>query len=258
MRFTDQLGREVQISSFPKKIVSLVPSLTKLLADLELDNEVVGLTKFCTDPKPWWQSKIRVGGTKNIDVQRIKNIQPDLVIANKEENLASEILEISNFFPVWVSDVSDWDDAIHCINGIGGICNREDKAKYWIQVLQQEKTRFIQEVKPLSVKVCYLIWKDPWMTIGVDTFIHSMLTEAGFINVFSHKKRYPVCTIEEIVSARPDYIFLSSEPYPFSQKDLEYFKPQKAILVNGKAFSWYGSELLNTFTYLRILISRIT
>src|SRR5688500_2896514 len=123
--FKDDLGREVMIDDIPKRIVSLVPSQTELLYYLGLDAEVVGITKFCVRPTEWFRSKTRIGGTKNVDIPKIKSLQPHLIIANKEENIQAQIEELANDFPVWVSDVNNIEEALRMIQAIGDMTGKK-------------------------------------------------------------------------------------------------------------------------------------
>ena len=167
---TDQLGRRVELSQFPKRIVSLVPSQTELLYDLDLEEEVIGITRFCIHPEEWFRFKTRVGGTKQLHIEKIKELQPDLVLANKEENDRKQIEELEKDFPVWISDVNNLAGALQMIRSVGEITNRSPKAK---QIADQIKKNFSQISTTVSLlPCCYLIWKDPYMTIGVDTCIN--------------------------------------------------------------------------------------
>lgn len=259
--FTDQLSRTVSIPDRPQRIISLVPSQSELLYDLGLDNEVIGITKFCIHPNHWFRSKTRIGGTKQLDIDKIISLKPDLVIANKEENMQDQVEELMKHFPVWVSDIYDLSSALDMIESIGIITGKEEKGFVIRNTIYngfQELNLTKQIIKP---RVCYLIWKDPYMTIGGDTFIHDMLLNAGFNNVFADKERYPAITLEEINTAQPDLILLSSEPYPFRQKHIDELTSQmpssKSILVDGEIFSWYGSRLLHTPDYLQNLWSSL-
>ncbi len=113
--FTDQTGREVSIPSHPQRIISLVPSQTELLFDLGLEEQVAGITKFCVHPEKWFRSKTRIGGTKNIKSALIHQLQPDLIIANKEENVKEQVEELAAHYPVWVSDIHDLQSALDMI-----------------------------------------------------------------------------------------------------------------------------------------------
>lgn len=259
MLFIDQTGREVSIPQQPQRIISVVPSQTELLFDLGLNEEVIGITKFCVHPTEWFNSKTRVGGTKQLKIDLIKQLQPDLIIANKEENVKEQIEELEKHFPVWISDINDLDDAYEMIEQVGLIIGKKDQAT--------ELTRRIKEnfselpTRDSRLRTIYLIWKDPYMTIGGDTFIHSMLEAAGFENMYKDKTRYPEISVNELQTANCQLILLSSEPFPFKQKHMEEFKAQginaQIILVDGEMFSWYGSRLLQVPSYFNKLYIEI-
>ena len=249
---TDQLGRKVNLNLPAKQIVSLVPSQTELLYDLGLDEEVVGITKFCIHPENWLQEKTIVGGTKNFHIDKIKALQPDLIIANKEENTKELIEELAFDFPIYISDINTIDDALQMISDVGILVGKEEQSLQIISEIKQARISLSNQIK--KDKSCYyFIWKDPWLTVGGDTFIHAMLEEAGFVSLSKHQLRYPELDINNI-AAHPNYLLLSSEPYPFKQTDAEFLQTKlpesKILLVDGTYFSWYGSRLIKAFTYL--------
>lgn len=257
--FTDQTGRTIELRETPKKIVSVVPSQTEFLFALGLENEVAGITKFCVHPKKWFRYKTKVGGTKQLKTDIIKKLHPDLIIANKEENVKEQIEELAKEFPVWSSDVTDLDSAFDMMQQIGLMTNKESGAD---QIIAEIKDNFNKlPVSGQQLSTCYLIWQKPYMTIGGDTFINSMLEYAGFDNIFKEKERYPETTIGEIKSLNPDLLLLSSEPFPFKQKHIEELQSQlpgtKIILVNGELFSWYGSRLLYAPEYFSDLRNKL-
>lgn len=259
-RFRDQLSREVAVPFPPEKIISLVPSQTELLFDLGLEKEVIGVTKFCVHPAEECKKRIRIGGTKKVQMEKITQLQPDLIIANKEENDEMQIKALAAQFPVWISDVHSISDAFEMIKNVGEFTGKAEEA---MQLINRIKSSFEDtlSVAPF-INAAYLIWKNPYMTVGDNTFIHSMLELAGFTNVFKGRKRYPETTISEIKSLNPQVILLSSEPYPFLQKHVSEFKNElpgiKIILVDGEMFSWYGSRMLQSAAYIKALRKQIT
>jgi ABC-type Fe3+-hydroxamate transport system substrate-binding protein len=248
----DQLNRTVHLSGIPRRIVSLVPSQTELLYDLGLDEEVVGITKFCVHPRSWFQTKKRVGGTKKLHIEIIRQLQPDLIIANKEENNQSDIEALEKEFPVWVSDIQNIQDALGMIVAIGEITAKEHAAR---QLILHIQTAFNQPI-PKKRTAVYAIWCNPWMFAGKDTFITEMMREAGFENIIQDS-RYPILDEEQIKSLNPEYILLSSEPFPFAEKHKTHWKnilpDTEVILVDGEYFSWYGSRMLKAIDYFRTL-----
>jgi len=253
----------------PKRIVSLVPSQTELLYSLGLEQETVGITKFCIHPSNWFQNKVKVGGTKKIDIEKVKNLQPDLIIANKEENVKEQVESLAACFPVWVTDVNNLQDALQMISDVGILTQREQVAKNLIYQIKNGFTMMshyrLQSSAPVAssalLTACYLIWKDPYMTIGSDTFINDMMLQAGFKNVFADKKRYPEVNISDIRNTNCELLLLSSEPYPFKQKhlhELQKLLPDvKIVLADGEMFSWYGSRLLKAPDYFSALLTSI-
>lgn len=256
--FIDQIGRKITIEASPQSIISLVPSQTELLFDLGLEKEVTGITKFCIHPDAWFSNKTKVGGTKQLNWSIIHQLKPDLIIANKEENSKDDITELEKHFPVWVSDINNLDAAYEMIEQVGLMTEKKSKAASIIQIIQQEFQKLRANNSARRKRTCcYLIWQNPFMTIGCQTFIHSMLEKAGFINVFENNQRYPETTIEEIKKLNPEILLLSSEPFPFSTKHFsqiqELLPNIKIILVDGEMFSWYGSRLMKAPDYFRKL-----
>lgn len=220
--------------------------------DLGLADRIVGVTKFCIYPKGFKKQKTVIGGTKKFRFEVIESLQPDLIIGNKEENYKEGIEELSKMFPVWMSDVFNLEDAIEMIQGIGAITETDNRASALIQSIK----RGFQLTIPRKGTAVYLIWQDPYIVVGTRTFINEMILRAGFENLIK-KERYPQISLEELQELEPDFILLSSEPFPFKIKHLDSFKrnfPNSEVrLVDGELFSWYGSRLLHTPNYLRSL-----
>ena len=256
--FTDQMGKTWTINFPPKRIISLVPSQTELLQYLSLEEEVVGITKFCVHPAEWFRSKTRIGGTKTADLEKIHALQPDLIIGNKEENQKEQIETLSTFYPVWMSDIKTIADALEMIEMVGNLTNRSKKAMELSGKLKQQFSSFKNHISTLPEKrAAYFIWKSPYMVAGAGTFIDEMLKIAGFSNVFGHLERYPEISLDVLKAHKPAVILLSSEPYPFKEKHFEEFRsacPEAKIkIVDGELFSWYGSRLLLSLRYFNNL-----
>jgi ABC-type Fe3+-hydroxamate transport system substrate-binding protein len=234
--------------------VSLVPSLTEWLFDLGLEEEVVGITKFCVHPVHWQQTKPRVGGTKRVDVPRVLALAPDLVVASKEENVREQVEALARAVPVLLTDVQNFNDALAVNAEIGRVTGRHRQADGLNTVITNSFIGF-----PLAPagRALYLIWRKPYMTIGADTYIHSMLHLAGFTNVAGCYTRYPEVTVAEMQAWQPDWVLLSSEPYPFREKHLQELHdllPQARVrLVDGEMFSWYGSRMKEAAAYFSSL-----
>ncbi|GAB3561638.1 helical backbone metal receptor [Spirosoma luteolum] len=237
----------------PRRIVSVVPSQTELLFTLGLDAEVVGLTKFCIHPADRVRTKTVVGGTKTLDLARIDALQPDLILANKEENTRAQIEELQERYPVHVTDMITLPDALAMIRTVGALVGRADAA----HALAGQLARDLVPPVVTALRVAYLIWRRPYMAAASQTFIDAMLHAAGFQNAFADRERYPVLTADELTAARPDLVFLSSEPYPFASRhraELAACCPDaRVLLVDGELFSWYGSRLLHAAPYFHRL-----
>lgn len=256
---TDQMGRVISLNYPPKRIISLVPSQTELLFDLGLDEEVIGITKFCIHPNDKFKSKTKVGGTKKLNLEKIRSLNPDLIIGNKEENDQSQVEELMNEFPVWMSDILVLEDAVKMIKQVGILTGHAEGAELIASTIIN---RFadLHSIGANNLKAAYFIWKDPYMLAGKNTFIDNILAKAGFANSLT-MNRYPVMSLEQLEELGPEVIFLSSEPYPFKDEHVQEmqskFPNSKVLIVDGELFSWYGSRLLHTPDYLRSLIKQV-
>lgn len=245
----------------PKKIISLVPSQTELLHYLGLEKETAGITKFCVHPDSWFKTKTRIGGTKSLNIEKIREIEPDFIIANNEENVKEQVDLLAENFPVWVTDVADLDNSIKMIGNIGQLTGKEGKATD-LQSRIKNKFSALQNVvatfKRPKIPAAYFIWREPLMTIGGDTFISDMMKHCGFQNIFEGTTRYPIIDIEALKKMDCRLVLLSSEPFPFSEKHIAefqaYLPAAKILLVDGEMFSWYGNRLLEAAGYFGKLI----
>lgn len=275
---TDQLGFAIEIPFLPTRIISLVPSQTELLYDLGLEAEVVGITKFCVHPPEWRKTKTLIGGIKKFNFDVIDRLKPDLIIGNKEENYKEGIEALRQKYPVWMSDIITPDDAVNMMRSIGEITGKSTEAekliediqnslneiKRWLRVPQPPIREPQKPVTPLpealegnGKQVLYLIWRNPWMGAAAHTFIHEMLTLAGFENCLKERERYPQLSVADLTALNPDLVFLSSEPYPFSERHVEEIQSllpkAKILLVDGEMFSWYGSRMRYFARYVTTL-----
>jgi len=258
----DQTGQAVTMLLHPRRIISLVPSQTMLLFDLGLDTEIIGVTRFCIHPGEKVSHKVRIGGTKDFDFHKIASLNPDLIIGNKEENYEEGISELKKHYPVWMSDINTLEDAYEMMKALGEITNKENEAESLINEIKLSFSKLSIINYQLSIPSCaYFIWRKPYMVAASDSFIDHMLGVLGVRNVFESHSRYPAVTAEQIAALKPDLIFLSSEPYSFTDRHKAEFKSicpdARVVIVNGELFSWYGSHLRYTaayFTDLRRMI----
>lgn len=250
MNFTDQLNRTIFLSNPPKRIISLVPSQTELLVDLGLEDRIVGVTKFCVYPRDLRKEKTIVGGTKNYRFDIIESLQPDLIIGNKEENDQEGIEKLASKYPVWMSDILTVEDSLKMILALGKITDTRIMAEEIANQLKMD----LKEPLPFKGTAVYLIWNDPIMVAGPDTFINEMLSIAGFKNLIK-TSRYPEVKYGDLQALNPDYLLLSSEPFPFKEVHLNLFKtlfPKSTVrIVDGELFSWYGTRLLKALPYFK-------
>ncbi|MBA4155092.1 ABC transporter substrate-binding protein [Flavobacterium sp.] len=263
MVFTDQIGTLHQFENTPKRIVSLVPSQTELLYDLGLEDSIVGITKFCVHPVHFKSIKKIVGGTKQVKIDKIKELQPDIIIANKEENTKEMVEELSRICPVWVTNIITIEDNLQMIADFAQLFNKRTEAQKWIDKLNfayQDFQHFIKD-QPIK-KAAYFIWANPYMVAGKETFINELLKLNHFQNIYEEKGRYPEIELKKIrIEGDPDLVFLSSEPYPF--KDEHAFEIGRfthhaiTIFVDGEYFSWYGSRLVKAFEYFKKLHQKL-
>jgi ABC-type Fe3+-hydroxamate transport system substrate-binding protein len=251
----DSSGVAVELERPPRRIVSLVPSLTETLCALGLADALVGITVYCVEPREVVAGKTRIGGEKNPDLEKIRRLEPDLVIANIEENLREHVEALRAWsIPVWVTYPRTVADGIGLITELGAVTGTEARAAEIVGEIQPlyERVRSSASRRP-AVPVFYPIWRAPYMTINRDTYIHDMLSVCGARNVFADRpERYPTVTLDEVAAARPAVILLPDEPFRFRRAHLADFAGYTEVpavrdgrihLVDGKPFSWHGPRI---------------
>lgn len=255
----DDIGQTFKkTESLGSRIVSLVPSQTELLSDLGVENNIVGLTAYCVKPKNLLESKAVIGGTKDLDIERIRSLRPTLIIANKEENTKGHIESLKEICPVYVSDIKDIEDSINLINKLGILLYKEVQANVIVSKINAQFLD-LKAIPNSNFKSAFAIWNAPLMFASTDTFINSMMLLAGLKNMVSFKEdRYPALDQREILDLELDFLLLSSEPYSFNSKELheigESFYSIKLLkIIDTEAFSWYGSRLVESLKFLCLL-----
>ncbi len=257
------MGNSHSFETAPQRIVSLVPSQTELLYDLGLEESIVGITKFCVHPYHLKSTKKNVGGTKKVHFEKIRLLQPDIIICNKEENTLEIVNQLQEICPVWVTNIVRFEDAIEMISQFGKLFNKRTEAQKWTDKIVYARDDFQQFMQDKSIKkAAYFIWKNPYMAAGSDTFINEMLQMNRFENIYAQKGRYPEIELKKIrLEGDPDVVFLSSEPYPFKEEDAfeigRFTHHAKTIFVDGEMFSWYGTRMLKAFGYFKKLQERL-
>lgn len=264
MKLKDQLGTIHSFENTPKRIISLVPSITETLYELGLEDQLIGITKFCVHPYHLKSTKINVGGTKKVHIEKIKALNPDIIIANREENTEEIVRQLQEVCSVWVTDIETFDDTIQMIKDFGSIFKRKIDAQKWIEKLFFAKTDFEVYMKNVPQrKAAYLIWREPYMAVGSRTFINYLLQLNHFENIYAHREeRYPEVEIRKMrIQGDPEIVFLSSEPYPFKEEHAfeigRATHHAKTVFVDGEMFSWYGTRLFKAFQYFKVLQERL-
>jgi ABC-type Fe3+-hydroxamate transport system substrate-binding protein len=249
--YTDQLGRMIDLPRTPERIVSVVPSQSEFLWEIGAGEKLAGISRFCIRPDEMFRTIERVGGTKELNMEKIRSLKPDLIIGNKEENTKEQIDSLASEFPVWMSDIYTFDDAFRMMEALGQITGCETGAGFIIS----ESKASVDACRGLfpGQRVAYFIWNRPYMFAGKNTFIDHVLTHLGFVNALGSLERYPVVEIEDLHNALPEISFLSSEPFPFKEIHAimirELLPESKVLLVDGEIFSWYGSSIRRLKSY---------
>lgn len=235
------------------RIVSLVPSLTELLIDLGLGERIVGRTRFCIHPEDEMEGIPVIGGTKNPVHEKIDKVNPDFILVNREENRREDIELLSRSYHLHLTDISTIEDALIEIHELGHLLGAPVRAKQLIGKISAQL-----EIRPDEppINTAYLIWRDPWMTVGSDTYIHDVMRHWRLVNVFADRKRYPKTDLTLLKKRRPSLVLLSSEPYPFKEKHIseigKILPESRILLADGEWFSWYGSRMLPSFRNLNV------
>lgn len=246
------------------RIVSVCPSLTELVFDLGRGEELVGRTKFCVHPVGRVERIESVGGTKNPKIARIVELAPDLVLMNEEENrredaeaLAAAGLALHVSFPRNVGETAEM------VRDVGSALGKAAEAERIAADIERRAARVRESARSTPpVRYAYLIWRNPWMVAGGDTFVTAMLALPGGINVFAdHPERYPVVTAGDLTAADPDAVFLSSEPFPFKAKHADELASSTGLpgdrvhLVDGEYLTWHGSRTPDGIDYAERVIA---
>lgn len=262
-QFTDQLGNVITLEATPMRIVSLVPSQTELLFDLGLEDKLVGITKFCVHPYHLKSTKKIIGGTKKVHVEKIRLLQPDIIIANKEENTEEIVEAMKLIAPVWVSNIITIEDNLQMIEEFGKIFAVRTTARQWIDKINFGLEDFKSYISDKETKrAAYFIWKNPYMVAGGDNFVNEMMKLNKFSNIYEANGRYPEVIVQKMrIQGDPQILLLSSEPFPFKDEDAfelgRHTHHAQTIFVDGEMFSWYGSRLVKAFPYFKQLRERL-
>jgi len=251
----DATGSALALPRPPRRIVSLIPSITETLCHLGLADALVGITAYCVEPRAVVRGKTRIGGEKDPDLAAIRALQPDLVVANVEENVREHVETLRGWdIPVWVTYPRTVAQSLVMIRELGAITDTTARAEAILADLEPLYARVqATTARRRPVPVFYPIWRAPWMTINADTYVHDLLAVCGAVNVFGDRPaRYPTVTLDEVAARRPEVIVLPDEPFRFRRTHIQDFAPYADVpavragrihLVDGKPFSWHGPRL---------------
>jgi ABC-type hemin transport system substrate-binding protein len=248
----------------PQRIVSLVPSLTEALFTFGVGERVVGRTRYCTQPPGAVGKAAKVGGTKKVDVGKILCLEPDLVVAVREENTREDIEKLEDVgVPIFVGAPETVEDAIAMLKELAECVEAPAATVEAVLGPIERVYRSLREAKPRRVRRCFVpIWKGPYMSVGSDTYVHHVLETCGGENVCGGYTRYPVVSLEEVEELEPEIVLLPDEPYPFSSEDLAEFyaldvpaaREDRIHLVDGKLLTWYGPRMASSLAQLAALL----
>ncbi len=265
MSIIDDLGRAVALPAPPRRIVSLVPSLTETLFAIGAGSAVVGLTRYCVEPAADVAAVPKVGGTKNPDLAHIRELAPDLVLMNAEENRRADFEALAAAgLTVFVTEPKTVADGVRSIVQLGELSGHVDRAAALADAQAAAlRTAAAAHAGRRAVRYFCPIWRKPWMAFNADTYAHDVLRLAGGANVCGDApERYPTVALDAIAAAAPEIVLLPDEPYAFGERDRAALAPLAATpalrngrvhFVDGKALAWYGPRIagaLATFTAL--------
>jgi len=259
MPLIDSLGT-THLPAPGARIVSLVPSITELLCDLGLAPQLVGRTGFCIHPAATVAAIPKVGGTKDVNVEKIRKLAPSHVVVNIDENNKPTADALAEFVPnVIVTHPLAPRDNLDLARLLGGIFCAEAKAEEFCARFEHAYALLREAPKGPPATVLYCIWKDPWMSISDDTYIARMLAEIGWSIPALGTARYPAFDWDAALVESIDVVLLSTEPYRFTEVHADALEKQigkPVLLVDGEMMSWYGSRSVAGLDYLRMLAAQ--
>lgn len=254
----DAHGQNLHFEKPPERVVSLIPSITESLFELGLGDRIAGISKYCIYPEDRVRDKTKVGGQKNPDFEKISKLNPDLIILNEEENKPEHIALFKKNYRTFVTFPRIFVEARELLDQLGLIFYIPDRAKVFSEQIRLDHSR-LTALSPTRLRALYLIWRNPWMTVNRDTFIHDILSLVGLDNVFANQTpRYFEVTREMILNAQPDVIILPDEPYRFLKKhiadfdglDIPAVKNCNIFLTDGTYYCWYGTRTARAIEYI--------
>ena len=259
MQLFDDLGKTIFINKIPKRIVSLCPSITETLCELGLSDKIIACTDYCIHPIDKVKNINKIGGPKNFSEEKILKLSPDIIFAVKEENDANKIINISKKITTYVFDINSIKEGIELIKALGNIFEIQNIANVFIEKIL-EGYKNLPKVNS-NIQSLYLVWKNPYIAVGGGSFIDSVLNKLNLRNCLRNsEKKYPKINLNNFEN-NFDLIILPSEPYRFSNKDIDELEnvfPEKVIIkVDGEMFSWYGTHQLKAISYFNKFVEKL-
>ncbi|MCS6939569.1 MAG: helical backbone metal receptor [Roseiflexus sp.] len=267
-KVVDALGRHLELKNPPQRIVSLVPSLTEWLFDIGLGARVVAVTDYCIEPAAALAGIPRIRGTKNPDRAKILALQPDLVIADQEENRERDVLALTAAgIPVYVTAIRSVADVPAQYERLAAALGASDAAAPGLTALRAALVEAQQRTLPRRIPMLAFIWRDPWMAVGAETYAGDLLELCGADNLGRRLPgRYPRAPLETFMRLQPEIILLPDEPYAFSERDLEAFAPYRDVpavrggrilLCDGMLLTWPGLRAIRALrVFAEMLVGR--
>jgi len=266
VRVQDDLGDELSLDRLPNRIVSLVPSVTETVIDLGAAKRLVGITNYCVHPAEVVSNISKVGGTKGFSLDKIDDLKPDLIGANKEENRKHQIDKLRESYPVFVTYPRTVDGAIKMVLDLGTLTGTSPRASKFASKCRHLLESMDPATVAKSLRTACMIWRDPWMAAGYDTYMRELLECVGFNTVFDEgEDRYPETTLSTIAQREPDVIMLPNEPYEFGTSDKnevdafleEQGSKARTLLVDGSYLTWFGTRTIKGLRFLYDTKSRL-
>jgi ABC-type Fe3+-hydroxamate transport system substrate-binding protein len=260
------LGETLVFDKSPERIVSLVPSITETLIELGAGNRVAGITNYCIHPARAVEDLPRVGGPKSISLEKIEALKPDLVIASVEENRESNIKELREKYPMYVSKTRSVEQAVKMVADLGALTRTAPKATEFADACMQLLSSADPAVLGLPLSTVCFIWRDPWIAAGPESYPGDLLEKFGFRNVFTHEDgRYPETDLDDVVDLAADVVILSSDRYSFGEpvrKEVETYlaangRKARVLIADGTYLTWFGYRTIQGLRYVRQLKAKL-
>jgi len=263
----DDLSRTIRLEAPARRIVSLVPSITETLFALGAGERIAGITDYCIHPEDQVRAKPKMGGTKSFSVRRILDLEPDLILANAEENRKHQVDALEQAgLKVFVTFPKTIDGCLKMIADAAALTDTSEAAQAILASIKRSRSDARKRTSDPPARVLCPIWKDPYMTINRDTFVDDVIRSCGGRNIFEDSpERYPKFSLAEAARRQPEIVILPTEPYHFTEVDIPGIeemgdavpacRSHRIYVVEGELLSWYGPRLARALSEISILIA---